>query len=136
VWPGGSHLWQNRLLDQLDLHTDVLDGRNPACEEFATLFPSRKVVLEPGDLLIRDPGLLHRGTVNATDEPRSMLTLCYFRQGHTHDYGQVEYNLDRALWERLDPRCRRLFAHAFEPQAERALAASLASLWRRLRLPG
>lgn len=136
VWPGGSHLWQNKLLDRLGLDTDVQDGRNPACEEFASLFPSRKVVLEPGDLLIRDPGLLHRGTVNPTDEPRSMLTLCYFRQGHMHDYGQVEYNLDRALWERLDPRCRGLFAHAFERQEEKVLAASRVSLWRRFRLPG
>ncbi len=134
VWPGASHLWQNRLLNQLGLDTDVQDGRNPDFEEFASLFSSRRVVLEPGDLLIRDPGMMHRGTVNHTDEPRSLLTLCYFRCGHTHDYGQAEYNLDRALWERLDPRCRRLFAHCFEKEEESAPAERPVGLWERLRL--
>lgn len=118
VWPGGSHLWRNALLERLGLNTDVQDGRNPDCEHFANLFPSRKVLLDPGDVLIRDPGLLHRGTVNHTDQPRSMLTLCYFRAGHVHDYGRVGYNLDRATWERLDPGVKSLFAHNF-PSVER-----------------
>jgi Phytanoyl-CoA dioxygenase (PhyH). len=109
VWPGGSHLWPNKWLDKFGLSTDVQDGRNYEFEEFANMFPSRKLVLEPGDLLIRDPGMIHRGTINPTNEPRMMLTICYFRKGHYHDYGKLEYNLDRELWKHLSPSCQRLF---------------------------
>jgi ectoine hydroxylase-related dioxygenase (phytanoyl-CoA dioxygenase family) len=114
IWTGGSHLWNNAVLEKFDWNDDVQDGRNPWMEWFATLFPSRRVVLEPGDILIRDPGLLHRGTVNDTDEPRTMLTLCYFRRGESHDYGRAEYNLDHSIWEKLAPAAKRLFAHEFE----------------------
>ncbi|RBP43891.1 phytanoyl-CoA dioxygenase PhyH [Roseimicrobium gellanilyticum] len=114
VWPGGSHLWRNELLRRLEVNDDVQDGRNPEFEWFATLFPSRKVELFPGDLLIRDPGLMHRGTVNESEQPRSMLTISYFREGFTHDYGNPEHNLDRELWEMLEPRVKRLFAYVFE----------------------
>ena len=124
-----EYLWRNEVLEQLRLGTDVQDGRNPDIEWFATLFPSRRLELELGDVLIRDPGLLHRGTVNHTDERRSMLTVCYFRQGQTHDYGQVDYNLDRELWQQLDPRVQALFAHAFPPSPPQA------GFWQRLRLP-
>jgi hypothetical protein len=146
IWPGGSHLWRNALLDQLGMKTDVQDGQNLDCEWFSRFFPSRKVVLEPGDLLIRDPGMMHRGTVNHTDEPRSMLTVCYFRRGQTHDYGQLAYNLDRGLWDQLDPDIKHLFAHAFEPagpkdesqsSAAEALQAPVrkaGGLWPRIRL--
>jgi hypothetical protein len=68
-----------------------------------------RLELWPGDLLIRDGGLLHRGTPNPTDEPRSMLTVCYFRHGHVWDYGQPEYNLDAELYARLAPAVRRYF---------------------------
>jgi ectoine hydroxylase-related dioxygenase (phytanoyl-CoA dioxygenase family) len=129
LWPGGSHLWQNKLLDRLGLGTDVQDGRNPDCEQLATRFPSRRLLLEAGDLLIRDPGLLHRGTENSTDEPRTLLTLCYFRLGHTHDYGQVEYNLDGAMWQQLEPGCRKLFAHAFKHRPKTLPAPRHGGLW-------
>jgi ectoine hydroxylase-related dioxygenase (phytanoyl-CoA dioxygenase family) len=115
IWPGGSHLWNNDLLQKLDVKFDVQDGRNPDFERLASLFPSRKVELAPGDVLIRDPGMMHRGTVNESDDPRSMLTTCYFRRGHAHDYGKCDYNLDRELWEGLDPAVKALFAYAFEP---------------------
>lgn len=117
VWYTGSHLWRNEVLRELSHEDDVQDGRNPAAEELAELFPSRKVVLELGDVLIRDPGLLHRGTVNRTDEPRSMLTVCLMRKGETHSYGEAAYSLDRDLWEGLEPEPKALFAHAFEEPA-------------------
>lgn len=120
VWPGGSHLWRNELLRRLQVNDDVQDGRNAEFEWFATLFPSRKVELYPGDVLIRDPGLMHRGTVNESDEPRSMLTMSYFREGFTHDYGSPEHNLDRELWEALEPPTKRLFAYVFEGGAAKA----------------
>jgi hypothetical protein len=129
VWPAGTHLWRADLLDELKLGLDVQDGRNPDAEWFATLFPARRVTLEPGDLLLRDPALLHRGTVNHTDAPRSVLTICYFRRGLTFDYGRAEYNLDRATWEWLAPDVRALFAHAFEAP----VVAPPSGFWRRLR---
>lgn len=113
VWPGSGHLWRNELLDELGLDTDVQDGRNADCEAFCRLFPSRRLILEPGDILIRDPGMLHRGTVNRTDVPRSMLTIAYLRRGHWHDYGDARYNLDDATWHSLDAAVRPLFAYAF-----------------------
>lgn len=124
VWYGGSHLWRNEVLQSQGLHDDVQDGENPEMERLAKLFPSRRIVLEPGDLLVRDPGLLHRGTVNNTDEPRSMLTICYFREGESHSYGSVEYNLDRETWEDLEPEVRDVFAYAFAPAVESAQASA------------
>jgi ectoine hydroxylase-related dioxygenase (phytanoyl-CoA dioxygenase family) len=115
IWPAGTHLWNNQVIDRWKLDTDVQDGSNPEMDWFASLFPSRRVVLEPGDLLIRDPGLLHRGTVNRTEHPRTMLTLCYFKQNETHDYGEPGYNLDREMWEQLDSAVKSLFAPAFAP---------------------
>jgi ectoine hydroxylase-related dioxygenase (phytanoyl-CoA dioxygenase family) len=114
VWYGGSHLWSQEILDALEFNDDVQDAENTDAEQLAEAFPSRLITLEPGDLLIRDPGLLHRSTVNQTDEPRSMLTICYFCEGHAHEYGKVEYNMDRELWASLDPQVKILFAHAFD----------------------
>ncbi len=114
VWYTGSHLWRNEVLHSLQFDDDVQDGRNPDAERLAALFPSRRVVLELGDVLIRDPGLLHRGTVNHTDEPRSMLTICFFRHGETHSYGEARYSLDRETWEALEPEVKELFAHVFQ----------------------
>jgi ectoine hydroxylase-related dioxygenase (phytanoyl-CoA dioxygenase family) len=113
VWYGGSHLWRNEVLQSLELHDDVQDGENPEMERLAAMFPSRRIILEPGDLLVRDPGLLHRGTVNQTDAPRSMLTVCYFRKGEDHSYGNLEYSLDREIWQTLESEVRDVFAYAF-----------------------
>jgi ectoine hydroxylase-related dioxygenase (phytanoyl-CoA dioxygenase family) len=113
IWHGGSHLWRNEVLRSLSFDDGVQDGRNPDAEWLAERLPSRRVILSPGDLLIRDPGLLHRGTENHTDTPRSMLTACYFRTGETHSYGEASYNLDHDLWQALEPEARELFNHAF-----------------------
>ncbi|MEZ0386867.1 MAG: phytanoyl-CoA dioxygenase family protein [Verrucomicrobium sp.] len=117
IWYTGSHHWRNEVLGSLQYEDSVQDGLNPQAEELAALFPSRRVVMDMGDVLIRDPGLLHRGTVNLTDEPRSMLTVCLMREGETHSYGEASYSLDRDLWEALEPGPKALFAHAFrEPE--------------------
>jgi ectoine hydroxylase-related dioxygenase (phytanoyl-CoA dioxygenase family) len=109
VWPTGSHLWQPDILCRYGLTDDVQDGENRTMEQFASNFPSEKLVLEPGSVLIRDPGMLHRGTPNPTDTPRTMLTICYLRRGHSHDYGDIRFNLDAALYEKLSPAARRVF---------------------------
>jgi hypothetical protein len=53
--------------------------------------------------------MLHRGTPNRTRRPRTMLTACYLRRDHDHDYGTTEYNFDAELFAGLDPSIRRLF---------------------------
>jgi ectoine hydroxylase-related dioxygenase (phytanoyl-CoA dioxygenase family) len=114
IWPGGSHLWRDDVIRGLGFDDTVQDARNPDFEWLASLFPSRRVVLDAGDILIRDPALMHRGTVNHTDRPRTMLGVCYFRAGLTHNYGQLDLSLDRELYEQLAPGIRPFFRYAFE----------------------
>jgi len=116
VWPMGTHLWQPELLNHYQLSDDVQDGENQGMEQFAKLFPSQKLVLEPGSVLIRDPGMLHRGTPNSIDKPRTMLTICYLRRGHEHDYGDIRFNLDEGIYETLAPAAKRVFDRRLEIQ--------------------
>jgi ectoine hydroxylase-related dioxygenase (phytanoyl-CoA dioxygenase family) len=109
VWPTGSHLWSPDLLDRHGLSDEVQDGSNPALEELARRIPSERLLISPGSILIRDPGMLHRGTPNRTRKPRSMLTVCYVRRDYDYDYGSIEYNLDADLFQGLAPGVQRLF---------------------------
>jgi ectoine hydroxylase-related dioxygenase (phytanoyl-CoA dioxygenase family) len=127
VWPGGSHLWSPEALERGGLSDEIQDGSNPAIEELGARLHSERLLLEPGSVLIRNPGMLHRGTPNRTRTPRTMLTLCYLRRDYDYDYGSAEYNLDAGLFARLDPGVRRLFgeleaAHQ-APPVSRNLAA-------------
>jgi ectoine hydroxylase-related dioxygenase (phytanoyl-CoA dioxygenase family) len=115
VWYSAGHLWRNEVLASVGFDDDVQDGDNAQAEALAALLPSRRLTLEPGDVLVRDPGLLHRGTVNETDSPRTMLTLAFFRTGEDHSYGDVRFSLDEALYARLEPEVQALFASAFAP---------------------
>jgi ectoine hydroxylase-related dioxygenase (phytanoyl-CoA dioxygenase family) len=118
IWPSGSHLWRDDVLRGLGFDDTVQDGRNPEFEHIASLFPSRRVIVDPGDLIIRDPALMHRGTVNHTDRPRTMMGVCYFRGGLTHNYGRLDLSLDRELYERLAPEVKPLFAAFDSPDLE------------------
>jgi ectoine hydroxylase-related dioxygenase (phytanoyl-CoA dioxygenase family) len=117
VWPTGTHLWQADVFDRYRLADDIQDDENQGMEEFASFFPSRKLVLEPGSILIRNPGMLHRGTPNLSEIPRTMLTICYLRRGHSHEYGDTRFNFDEALYERLSPAVKRVFAGTTVEQA-------------------
>lgn len=143
IWPGGSHLWSSAVLARLGLDTETQDGCNPEFEAFLADWPSCFVELFPGDLLIRDPGMLHRGTPNPSDEPRTMLTQCFFRRRREWNYGRLDYNLDAQLYAGLAPDVQRLFAHGFTPRGrlrwrqrdgrlQRSLAHVLGSptMWR------
>jgi ectoine hydroxylase-related dioxygenase (phytanoyl-CoA dioxygenase family) len=117
VWPCGSHLWRDDVLKSLGYDDTVQDGRNPDFEALAAMFPSRRILLEPGDVVIRDPALMHRGTVNHTDRPRTMLTVCYFRNSLSHNYGHLDLNLDHDLQIALSPEVRPLFPLDLETPA-------------------
>lgn len=114
VWPGGSHLWHGDTFFKFGVLPFTQDGDNPAVEALMAYVPSKKVELVPGDVLIRDPGMWHRGTENPTDEPRTMLTTSYFRSSFYYDYGDPLHNLDDELFAALDPAIRPLFAYAFD----------------------
>jgi ectoine hydroxylase-related dioxygenase (phytanoyl-CoA dioxygenase family) len=117
VWPGGSHMWTTRLLEPYGLEPNVQDGRNPPVERIAEYLPSIKVALLPGEILIRDLAMWHRGTPNPTDKPRTMLTIGFFRGDHAYGYGDPSYNLDEGLYRQLPPRLQRMFAYYFSPLA-------------------
>ncbi len=119
VWPGGSHLWHGEKFLSFGVRPFTQDGDNPTVEAFAAHVPSKKIELRPGDLLIRDPGMWHRGNPNPTDEPRTMLTTSYFRADFFYDYGDPLHNLDRELFEALDPSVRGLFNYLYDAKDSR-----------------
>jgi ectoine hydroxylase-related dioxygenase (phytanoyl-CoA dioxygenase family) len=60
----------------------------------------RAVPLDIGDVLIRHPWALHRGTPNATDTPRALLTVRYVRRWYADDSREVNA-IPGAVWESL-----------------------------------
>ena len=61
----------------------------------------RTVPLEAGDVLIRHPGCLHRGTPNTTDAPRPLVTVRYVRRWYTDNSRGVN-SIPLAVWQSLD----------------------------------
>ena len=114
VWPGGSHLWHGEKFFKFGVLPFVQDGTNPTVEALMQHLPSKKIELVPGDLLLRDPGMWHRGNPNPTDDPRTMLTTSYFRSTFYYDYGDPLHNLDEELFAALDPSIKPMFAYAFD----------------------
>ncbi len=71
------------------------------------------VPLEMGDVLVRHPWALHRGTPNATDEPRALVTIRYVRRWYAD--GSREVNpIPLAVWERLTEDQRRVMRFPLE----------------------
>ena len=58
------------------------------------------VPLEIGDVLIRHPWVLHRGTPNTTDTPRALVTIRYVRRWYADASRDVE-EIPRATWASL-----------------------------------
>ena len=57
--------------------------------------PSRQVVMPAGSIFLRDMRTWHRGMPNTTDQPRTMLTIVYYRQYFFPD----SYSLDLPAME-------------------------------------
>jgi ectoine hydroxylase-related dioxygenase (phytanoyl-CoA dioxygenase family) len=115
IWPGGSHLWEEQLFDENGLSPFVEDGRNPGIERLLGEYYSEKIILAAGDILLRDPGMFHRGTPNMSGQPRPMLTIGVARRSFYYKYGNVKANLDRPSYELLDAETRKMFSYAFDP---------------------
>jgi Phytanoyl-CoA dioxygenase (PhyH) len=60
------------------------------------------VPLEVGDVLIRHPWALHRGTPNTTDTPRALVTVRYVRWWYA-DYSRDINPIPHHVWKSLTP---------------------------------
>jgi ectoine hydroxylase-related dioxygenase (phytanoyl-CoA dioxygenase family) len=60
----------------------------------------RPVPLEIGDVLIRHPWALHRGTPNTTGTPRVLVTIRYVRRWYADNSREVR-SIPRIVWESL-----------------------------------
>jgi ectoine hydroxylase-related dioxygenase (phytanoyl-CoA dioxygenase family) len=58
------------------------------------------VPLEVGDVLIRHPWALHRGSPNTTDTPRALVSLRYVRRWYADNSREIE-TLPQAVWRSL-----------------------------------
>jgi hypothetical protein len=63
------------------------------------------IPLEIGDVLIRHPWALHRGTPNTTDTPRALASIRYVRRWYADD-SRVVSRIPRAVWESMTPEQR------------------------------
>ncbi|HEV7505829.1 MAG TPA: phytanoyl-CoA dioxygenase family protein [Thermoanaerobaculia bacterium] len=60
------------------------------------------IQLDIGDVLIRHPWALHRGSPNTTDTPRALVSLRYARRWYADSSREVD-SIPRAVWESLTP---------------------------------
>lgn len=60
------------------------------------------VTLDLGDVLIRHPWALHRGTPNVTDTPRPLVTIRYVRRWYADNSRDVN-TIPHAVWRSLTP---------------------------------
>ena len=67
----------------------------------------KPVPLATGDVLIRHPWALHRGTPNTMDSPRPLATIRYVRAWYADASREVEA-IPRLVWEVLTPEQRRM----------------------------
>jgi ectoine hydroxylase-related dioxygenase (phytanoyl-CoA dioxygenase family) len=58
------------------------------------------VPLKPGDVLIRHPWALHRGTPNRTMTPRPLVTVRYVRRWYTDNSRDVQ-TIPQSVWDAL-----------------------------------
>ncbi len=65
------------------------------------------IPLAIGDVLIRHPWALHRGTPNTTDTPRALVTIRYVRHWYADNSREVN-SIPFAIWQTLTPEQRKL----------------------------
>ncbi len=65
------------------------------------------VLLEIGDVLVRHPWALHRGTPNTTDTPRALVGIRYVRRWYADDSREVN-KIPLAVWQTMTPEQQRV----------------------------
>jgi ectoine hydroxylase-related dioxygenase (phytanoyl-CoA dioxygenase family) len=96
------------LIDILPAHgpieiapgTHRMPGNQALCSVEHAEIETRAVTLDSGDVLIRHPWALHRGTPNVTDTPRALLTIRYVRRWYADDSREVN-PIPLAVWQSL-----------------------------------
>jgi ectoine hydroxylase-related dioxygenase (phytanoyl-CoA dioxygenase family) len=78
--------------------------------------PLEPLYMEIGDVMIRDPRCLHRGSPNATDEPRVMVVIG-FERGWLHREQVGREPVPPEIWESLNDRERTLLRKMPRAQA-------------------
>jgi ectoine hydroxylase-related dioxygenase (phytanoyl-CoA dioxygenase family) len=69
--------------------------------------PLQPVELDVGDVLIRHPWALHRGSPNMTSTPRALVSIRYVRHWYADDSRDVN-SIPRAVWNTLTDAQRRI----------------------------
>jgi len=67
------------------------------------------VPLQLGDVLIRHPWALHRGTPNTTDTPRPIVSIRYVRSWY-EDHSREVNAIPRVVWQSLTPEQQRVMS--------------------------
>jgi ectoine hydroxylase-related dioxygenase (phytanoyl-CoA dioxygenase family) len=67
----------------------------------------QSIPLEIGDVLVRHPWALHRGTPNTTDTPRALLTMRYVRRWYADNSREVS-SIPCSVWQSLKPEQQQL----------------------------
>ncbi len=76
------------------------------------------VTLNIGDVLIRHPWALHRGTPNVTAEPRPLVTIRYVRRWYADDSRDVN-PIPAAVWRSLTPEQQSVMRFPVAPRRQR-----------------
>jgi len=75
----------------------------------------KPVPLEIGDVLIRHPWALHRGSSNLTDTPRALLTIRYVRGWYADDSREV-CSIPRTVWDSLTKEHQGMMRYPISPE--------------------
>lgn len=76
----------------------------------------RPVLLEIGDVLIRHPWALHRGTPNITHTPRALATIRYVRRWYADDSREVNA-IPNVIWQSLTREQRAVMRFPVTPES-------------------
>lgn len=76
----------------------------------------RPVPLELGDVLIRHPWGLHRGSPNRTDRPRALVTIRYTRHWYADESREVN-SIPHEVWDALSVEQRKMMRFPITPCA-------------------
>jgi hypothetical protein len=89
------------LIDILPAHgpIELVPGSHKIARS-QTAIQTQLVTLDSGDVLIRHPWALHRGTPNMTDTPRPLVTIRYVRRWYSDDSREV-HTVPLAVWQSL-----------------------------------
>jgi ectoine hydroxylase-related dioxygenase (phytanoyl-CoA dioxygenase family) len=71
------------------------------------------ILLDLGNVLIRHPWALHRGTPNTTDTPRALVTIRYVRHWYADSSREVN-TIPQAVWQSLSPAQRSVMRFPIE----------------------